>query len=59
MAANIKTKGFQPAANPEMHRAMVGKRTSSAAGSHSSLPNRERSRSARKGAAISRALRGE
>lgn len=46
----------QPAANPEMHRAMVGKRTSNAAGTHRDKRDRRaRTRAARK----DRALREE
>jgi hypothetical protein len=49
-----KTPKFRPVANPTMHAAMVGKRTSSAAGTHAQGPARERSRAASKRAAIKR-----
>ena len=53
MSTNDKHK---PAANPEMHRAMMGKRTSNAAGTHRDRRDRRaRTRAARK----RRALRDE
>lgn len=49
-------KRHQPAANPEMHRAMVGKRTSNAAGTHrDKRDKRARTRAAKR----DRALRDE
>jgi hypothetical protein len=49
-------KKYIPAANPDMHRAMVGKRTSNAAGTHADRRTRRaRTRAAR----TRRALRDE
>lgn len=44
---NIRTKGFRPMDNPEMHQAMVGLRRSSAASPHTPKP-RKGTRSAHK-----------
>lgn len=44
---NIRTKGFRPVANQEMHRAMVGLRASSASSPHTPKP-RKGTRSAQK-----------
>jgi hypothetical protein len=45
---------YRGVANPAMHAAMVGKRTSGAAGTHAQGPARERSRAASRRAAIKR-----
>jgi hypothetical protein len=49
---NIKTPGFTPVANPERAKAMAEIRRSSAASSHDTRPNRQRSRRDAKRASI-------
>lgn len=49
---NFTTEDFQPVRNEESHRAMMDKRSSNAAGTHDSRPNRERTRSNAKRKAI-------
>ncbi len=51
-----KDERYSPAANPEMHRAMVGKRTSNAAGTHG---DKRTKRARTRGAAKRRAMREE
>ena len=49
MAAQKKYRGT---ANPELYRAMLGKRTSSAASPHDPRPNRQRTRADQRKTAI-------
>ena len=50
---NFTAAGFEAVRNEALHQAMVEKRRSSAAGSHDSRPNRQRTRSTAKRQAIS------
>ena len=49
---NFTAEGFQPVQNKAQYEAMQEKRRSSAAGTHDSRPNRQRSRAAAKQASI-------
>ena len=50
--AAVKPKKFRPVANPELHKAMLGLRSSSAASPQDNRPNRQRTRATSKKAAI-------
>lgn len=52
MAAKRKTPGVKNMGNRDLYDAMFGKRTSNAAGSHDNRPNRQRTRSTSKRAAL-------